>query len=254
MQEKQCTKCNEIKPLHEFCKRKASKDGHAYQCRECQKQYGQKNKERIALRKKQWRADNIEKVRKYQLAYQRCPEKKARKNELERGYYARKIAEDPNYLQKKAERSLRRYHTIIKKDENSYQKHLQQKAEYKRKRRKTDPAFKLRDLISASVYDGLHKNHCKKNNSTWLALPYTPEELRCHLESQFTKDMNWDNHGTYWHIDHIIPQAALPYSSMEHPNFLKCWSLDNLQPLPAKDNATKGSLYEGKRYRYDDKD
>ena len=253
MQEKQCTKCNEIKPLQEFNKKAAAKDGLQYQCRECHKKYCQKNKERIALKAKQWRADNKEKIRDYQLAYQRRPEKRARKNELQRGYVARKIAEDPNWLKKRAEK-YDGYNRYVKKDEDSYQKWLQQKAEYKRLRRKTDPAFKLRCLISTNVYDGLHKNHCKKNNSTWQALPYTPEDLRCHLESQFTKDMNWDNHGTYWHIDHIIPQAALPYDSMEHPNFLKCWSLDNLQPLPAKDNVTKGSLYEGKRYRYGDKD
>ena len=51
-----------------------------------------------------------------------------------------------------------------------------------------------------------------------------------------------DNHGIYgWHIDHIIPQSKLLYDSMDHPNFQKCWALENLQPLWAKDNISKSN-------------
>ena len=43
----------------------------------------------------------------------------------------------------------------------------------------------------------------------------------------------------------IYPQSKLLYDSMEHPNFLKCWALENLQPLEAKENISKGNrLYE----------
>ena len=52
--------------------------------------------------------------------------------------------------------------------------------------------------------------------------------------------MNWENYGE-WHIDHIYPQSKLPYDSMEHPNFLKCWALDNLQPLWAEENRKKSN-------------
>ena len=62
--------------------------------------------------------------------------------------------------------------------------------------------------------------------------------------------MNWDNWGCYnpkewnendsttwvWQIDHIIPQSKLPFDSMEHPNFKKCWALENLKPISAKEN------------------
>lgn len=40
-------------------------------------------------------------------------------------------------------------------------------------------------------------------------------------------------------IDHIIPQSALLYNSLEHPNFLKCWALENLRPLDARENILK---------------
>jgi len=55
--------------------------------------------------------------------------------------------------------------------------------------------------------------------------------------------MNWDNHGK-WHLDHIYPQSLLPYDSMKHPNFQKCWALDNLHPLEATENISKGNKIE----------
>jgi hypothetical protein len=60
------------------------------------------------------------------------------------------------------------------------------------------------------------------------------------LESKFDDKMSWDNYGSYWHIDHIIPQSKLLYNSMEDENFKKCWDLQNLQPLEATANMKKG--------------
>ena len=53
--------------------------------------------------------------------------------------------------------------------------------------------------------------------------------------------MSWKNYGVYWHIDHIIPQSDLPYTSMEDDNFKLCWALDNLRPLEAKQNLLDGA-------------
>jgi hypothetical protein len=67
--------------------------------------------------------------------------------------------------------------------------------------------------------------------------------------------MTWENYGSYsskiwdddnvsiwtWQIDHIIPQSCLPYASMEDDNFNKCWALENLRPLSAKQNYLDGA-------------
>jgi 5-methylcytosine-specific restriction endonuclease McrA len=53
--------------------------------------------------------------------------------------------------------------------------------------------------------------------------------------------MTWDNYGSYWHVDHIYPHSKLPYDSMDHPNFLKAWALNNLQPLEAIENMKKSN-------------
>ena len=39
MQTKRCSKCGEVKPLIQFNKKKASKDGHRAQCKACQNSY-----------------------------------------------------------------------------------------------------------------------------------------------------------------------------------------------------------------------
>lgn len=106
-------------------------------------------------------------------------------------------------------------------------------------RRKADPSFRLKENIGRAVYTTL--KHNKDNKPTFSFLPYTKEQLKEHIQNQFDQNMSWDNYGSYWHLDHIIPQDALPYDSFEHPNFLKCWSLDNLRPLEAKENIRKGN-------------
>ena len=50
--------------------------------------------------------------------------------------------------------------------------------------------------------------------------------------------MTWGNYGK-WHVDHIIPQAFFKYTSTDDVEFKYCWSLNNLQPLWAKDNIKK---------------
>lgn len=116
---------------------------------------------------------------------------------------------------------------------------------YKNNRRKNDPAFRLRCDIPTIIRRSIKKKYY--NDSIWNYLPYTPIELKEHLEKQFDDKMSWDNHGTYWHIDHIIPKVAFHYDSETHPDFIKCWRLENLRPLRADENMKKSSIYNGKR-------
>jgi len=116
---------------------------------------------------------------------------------------------------------------------------------------KNNPALRLSRNVSALVYEALVvKQGLTKGGSTFEHLPYTPLELKEHIENQFNEHMSWDNYGDYWHLDHIVPQAALIYDSLTHPNFQKCWALNNLQPLEKTENLSKGSWHKGKHHRY----
>lgn len=79
-----------------------------------------------------------------------------------------------------------------------------------------------------------------KNKRQWESLVgYNLKDLKEHLEKKFTPEMNWDNYGSYWHLDHIIPIAAFNFTTPEDIDFKKCWALENLQPLKAIDNIKK---------------
>lgn len=128
--------------------------------------------------------------------------------------------------------------------------------EWEQQRKQNDPAYKLRKNITRLVSHHLFKTLNKKSRVSILScLGYSFEELKLHLEKQFEPWMNWDNYGKYniktwddnnsatwtWQLDHIIPQAKLSYTSMEDDNFQKCWALENLRPLGAKQNLIKGA-------------
>jgi len=104
-----------------------------------------------------------------------------------------------------------------------------------------DPAYRMKEMVSRHVRLAFKKQNSAKDSVTFSALPYTPSDLVEHLERQFDENMNWDNYGDYWHVDHIYPQSLLPYASIEEENFQKCWALENLRPLEASENMKKSN-------------
>ena len=121
------------------------------------------------------------------------------------------------------------------------QDHKEERNERNRNRRANDPAFALMKNVSRQVRGMLKRNDGSKLGESVLQyLPYTIEQLWGHLRSLYTEGMTDENYGE-WHLDHKCPQSLLPYDSMNHPNFLKCWALDNLQPLWASENMSKGN-------------
>jgi hypothetical protein len=78
-----------------------------------------------------------------------------------------------------------------------------------------------------------------KSSKVWSpVVGYTVDELKTHLERQFSKGMGWHNMGE-WHIDHIVPVSAFQFDSPSDPSFRAAMALSNLRPLWASDNLTK---------------
>lgn len=64
------------------------------------------------------------------------------------------------------------------------------------------------------------------------------EEYYDYLESKFTPEMNWDNYGTYWNIDHIKP---LNYFNPCLAETIRRFHYTNTQPLTVSENRQKGN-------------
>lgn len=114
---------------------------------------------------------------------------------------------------------------------------------------------KLRTSFNGSLRRALKAvllGHRVKKSGIWRFVDYTPVELKEYLESKFKNGMTWENYGEKWQIDHIIPQAALPYKDSHCKNFKKCWDLKNLAPLARSENSTKNSKYKDILWHYND--
>jgi hypothetical protein len=231
-----CVKCKEEKDENEFPFRDKRKGIRRNECILCTKKYRETyyehNKLGFLENAKLYYEDNKDKIVKDVRNYR--VENKDKISVYKKEYY-----EDNKD-------SIKQYQS---KNRDKIQKAANKQ---RQSRRHSDPSFRLRTYVSNSIRDVLKG---KKNSSTWKSLPYSPQELKEHLEAQFEFWMTWDNHGRYnpqtwndndpttwtWQIDHIIPQTDLPYTSMSDDNFQECWALENLRPLSSKQNIVEGA-------------
>lgn len=123
-------------------------------------------------------------------------------------------------------------------------------AAYQNARYRDDPTYRLRALVSTRINSVLRKakRGLRKSTQTLELLGCTVTDFMAHLEARFAEGMTWDNHGTAWHVDHVVPVAAFDLSTEEGQR--AAFHHTNCQPLWAADNLSKGSLHEGMRHRY----
>ena len=127
----------------------------------------------------------------------------------------------------------------------AYQKTKRQREvsnKYQTNRYKTDIKTHLR-INFASLMRARLKS--KTQIGVFRHLGYTVKDLKQHLEKQFDSKMSWDNYGSYWHIDHIVPDSWFTYESEQDEQFKQAWALSNLQPLSKVENLKKGNRYIG---------
>lgn len=94
-------------------------------------------------------------------------------------------------------------------------------------------------LVGGRIRQALKK--FRKSKSTERLIGCSLDELRSHLQKQFTGAMQWNNQGSVWQIDHIVPCAAFDLSQPEQQ--VACFHWSNLQPLLSLDNQRKSSRH-----------
>jgi len=245
---KTCTKCGEIYPATSeyFHADRANADGIRSQCKTCvaiqKRKYYQANKDKEAERTHRYyqahREEIIERACEYREANgDKIAERQSKYRKANRAEITKR---ERVYCQANKDKIAKRQHKYYLKYYTANKAEIIQKnCAHKRKKRQTDPMYRLRDIISRGISKSLKGN---KNGLHWEDLVgYTLGELREHLEAQFQDSMTWETYGLYgWHIDHIKPISAFEFMHVGDPEFKECWALSNLQPLWAKDNLSKG--------------
>jgi len=217
---KLCIKCNIEKDSLLFVSNTNS-------CKECMKEY-----------KKNYRIKNIEKLRKSGIDYYYLNREdilKKRKEHYESNS-DQKIEYQRQYSINNKEKVAKYKSEHTKKNKDKITKY---KTTYQRNRRKTDPIFKLKSSISKLIRQSFKKKGLLKSNKTIEILGCSIEEFKNHLESKFTDNMNWSNHGYVWDIDHIIPLCT----AISEEDVIRLNHYLNLQPL---DSIINRNIKRGK--------
>jgi hypothetical protein len=106
-------------------------------------------------------------------------------------------------------------------------------AEYMRKytfdRYHNDESYRIKCLLRARIYGAFKHTQTTKHNKTTDLIGCSYDQLKSHLESQFKPEMNWNNHGVVWEIDHIKPCSFFNLTNVEQQK--QCFHYTNLQPL-----------------------
>ena len=157
---KKCCRCKNIKPFSEFPKNKSKEDGHHTSCILCRKEYNESNKDLIKKQSKERYDKNPQKFKDRTIKYNKNNPEKSKE------YY---------------------------KKTREYQ--IKRGIEYKRKKYKEDPLFRIEAILRARLLDYVYRD--SKSLSTKELLGCTIQEFKEYITSKFYPEMNWENHGKY---------------------------------------------------------
>jgi hypothetical protein len=197
-----CRKCGETKPISDFPKDKCAKKGYSLYCKPCKRekikvQYYKDPAKKIA-KTKEWSKQNSEHVSEYN---------KIRNNnddiKLYRQQYYRENKERIDELNRGYNKKRYIKSTNINPPEER----------------------KLIQTYRDRVKRGIQTDRKK----TFELLGCSFAELKIHIESQFYPEMDWDNWGKVWELDHIIGCVNFDFNNPDE--LAKCFHYTNLRPL-----------------------
>ena len=153
--------------------------------------------------------------------------------EKERGEYKR--AANAAYYQANKERILKKTDQWKKDNRERFRRH---KRAYVRRH----PEVRIANNSRGRIHRMLGSQGRGRGRSRRL-IGCSPDTLRLILECRFEPGMTWDNYGSEWHVDHIIPLAAYNLTDPEQQR--QAFHYTNLQPLWAHENMAKGDEVPG---------
>lgn len=232
-----CSKCKRLLDVECFDKNKTTKDGYNCWCKNCKRNY-------YYEQHKKTKAPEIKIPKEGYKFCQKCGLEKSLSEFYKDGQYGYCKNCSKIYYKENKDRLTDYFNVYNKSDAHKkavrkYRvEHKEQELQSQRTRYQNNLDMRINRSISGGIWSCIKQN---KANQHWEDIvDFTFEQLKEHLESQFTPEMNWNNYGKYgWHIDHIIPKRSLPYTSPDDLNFKICWHLNNLRPLWYLENLSR---------------
>jgi hypothetical protein len=246
---KKCKTCSIEKPITDFSEKKYGNDKicRVGECKDCVKL---RNKNNYLIRQETLKIVGVSiPNKKY------CPKCEIEKFSTE--FNSNKSRKDglsvycnscnKNYFKKPERLEYDKQRNQIRKTQENYiEYHKQYRknnvskfAEKAYEKYHSHPIQKLKTNFRNRVRKYIHRKRIPSQS----ILGCSWEMFKEHIESKFTKEMNWDNHGQFgWHLDHIIPLA----SAKTEDELYKLNHYTNLQPLWWSDNLQKSDkIIEG---------
>jgi hypothetical protein len=203
MSAKPCKKCGINKSIDNYRKYTDKENTYAITCKKCLNELDKARKINLRLKKSET----------YKAICEKCAEEKPLKYFAKlKKFYKKKIC-------------ILCYPVFL----------TEQKNEWCKNETKTNMNYRLKKSLAARL-----RCVMVKNDSTMNYIGCNIQYLREWFEYNFTNDMDWDNYGSYWSIDHIIPVCK--FNLTDENERLECWNWSNLMPVTVKYNSSKKEI------------
>lgn len=145
---------------------------------------------------KETRIINQEKIKKYNQKYREINKEKL--NQFSKQYRE----SNPEYFKEYNKQYRENNPEYFKEWVDNNRELVNLKTNQRNKlKRQNNPKYKIQESTRSNIYR-IIKNKTKSTNE-YLSCNF--EDYKIYLEKMFTPEMNWDNYGVYWEIDHIVP-------------------------------------------------
>lgn len=109
---------------------------------------------------------------------------------------------------------------------------------YIKNRLKEDPFYRLRLNVRNRLRGAMKVKNWHKDNHFSQYIGCKLDELKLHIQNQFSPEMNWENYAKVWEVDHI---KALGFAKNEEEIYALC-HYANLKPILIQDHKDKTVL------------
>lgn len=223
-----------------------NEDSHVYKgkCQTCQRKYAReyaaKNKERFASKIKERKA-YLKELAENSTETKICS--KCKENKLLKAYepqhaqckdcrkaYGRNYNKVNKHIRDKWINSNKERHKELQA--MWYQRNKEKRNAKEKERKNIEPAFRLKITCKTRLRQSI-----KKNYATVKYIGTSVENLKEWIQFCFSEKMSFNNHGSYWHVDHVIPISLFDLTNQDDIDL--CFNWRNLSPLSAKENLSK---------------